>query len=61
MVRQGSAGMGSGKSGANPALKDLTMGESDPEVMEGKRLLSLNHIGLDQAPLPYEKSGNIRS
>ena len=41
--------------------KDLTMGESDPEVTKGKRLLSLNHIGLGQAQLPYEKSENIGS
>ena len=47
--------------GQSQHQKDLTMGESNPEVTEGKRLLSLNHIGLDQAQSPYEKSGNIRS
>ena len=35
--------------GQSQHQKDLTMGQSDPEVTEGKRLLSLNHIGLDQA------------
>ena len=59
MVRQGSAGMGSGKPGSKSASTRLTMGESGPEVREGKRLPSLNHIGLDQAQSPYKKLGGI--
>ena len=47
--------------GQSQHRQDLTMGESGPEVREGKRLLSLNHIGLDQAQSRYEKSGGIRS
>ena len=47
--------------GQDQNRQDLTMGESGPEIREGKRLLSLNHIGLDQAQSPYKKSGGIRS
>ena len=47
--------------GQSQHQQDLIMGESSPDIREGKRLLSLNHIGLDQAQSPYKKSGSTRS